>query len=234
MKILGILAAMVVCGIGAFVAAFMVLGFLGTVLHDNYEYYAEYLPLCLVAAVAGFLAPVALVIWLGSSGRHHSSGRLPAAAGPPDAVPAPISDLRGYAKARVAGPATALMVFGAFKIGLVTFALAILVLADRSFAPDVPGVRRPWANEGQLVALAGIPVQVLLSLIVIVGARKMKRLESYRFAVASAILAILPSDCLSWSVGMACGVWSLVALWDANVNAAFRLDRTRGTQSERS
>lgn len=74
MKILGILAAMVVCGIGAFVAAFMVLGFLGTVLHDNYEYYAEYLALCLVAAVAGFLAPAAVVIWLGSSGRRQCHG----------------------------------------------------------------------------------------------------------------------------------------------------------------
>lgn len=150
--------------------------------------------------------------------------RPPAAAGPPEAGPAPISDVRAYARDRVAKPAIAMMATGALKIADIIFVLAAIIPATNAL-----GVSQRLVGDVRLHAAFSVyaAVQVLLSLVVIVGALKMKRLESYGFAVTSAILAIAicPCDCTSWPLGMAF-VWALVVLQDAKVKAAFRLART--------
>ena len=146
------------------------------------------------------------------------------AAGPPAAGPAPISDVRAYARDRVAKPAIAMMASGALRIADIIFVLAAIVPATNAL-----GDSRQLVGDVRLRAVLSVyaAVQVLLSLVVIVGARKMKRLEPYGFAVTSAILAVAlcPCDCTSWPLGMAF-VWALVVLQDAKVKAAFRLTRT--------
>ena len=72
---------------------------------------------------------------------------------------------------------------------------------------------------------------MLLSLVVIVGALKMKRLKPYGFVVTSAIvaIAICPCDCTSWPLGMAF-VWALVVLQDAKVKAEFHMTDSRAVE----
>ena len=147
----------------------------------------------------GFLALLCIVF-------GYRKTRPPAAAGPPDAGPAPISDVRAYARDRVAKPAIAMMAAGALRIADIIFVLAAIIPAT-----NVPGASRRLVGDVRLHAAFSVyaVVQVLLSLVVIVGALKMKRLKSYGFVVTSAIvaIAICPCDCTSWPLGMAF-VWA--------------------------
>jgi hypothetical protein len=74
-----------------------------------------------------------------------------------------------------------------------------------------------------LASLAGIPIMV--------GALKMKRLESRRFALASSILAMIPRFSPAFLLGVPMGIWSLIVLTDPEVKAAFAKDNRN--QSER-
>jgi hypothetical protein len=64
-------------------------------------------------------------------------------------------------------------------------------------------------------------VWVLLYGVVIFGAIKMKALENYALAMASAVLALLPCS-LCCLVSLPIGVWALVTLLNPEVKAAFR------------
>jgi hypothetical protein len=59
-----------------------------------------------------------------------------------------------------------------------------------------------------------------VGVVMILGAVKMMRLESHRWAMAASILAMLPCGPAS-ILGMAAGVWSLIVLNRRNVAAAF-------------
>ena len=65
-------------------------------------------------------------------------------------------------------------------------------------------------------------VNLALGVVVIVGAVKMKNLESYGFAMASAIIAMVPCISPCCLLGLPFGIWALVVLSDAGVKAAFR------------
>ena len=73
--VLGVLAAMPICGFGTFLAAVWVMGCIGTCLHGNYEYYARYLSLCEGLSLVGCLVPLlAASIWLIFFGSRPSRG----------------------------------------------------------------------------------------------------------------------------------------------------------------
>jgi hypothetical protein len=69
--------------------------------------------------------------------------------------------------------------------------------------------------------IIGTIVGLCCSGFIILGAQKMKGLESYGLAIAASILAMLPCGgcCL---IGLPFGIWALVVLCDADVKAAFR------------
>jgi hypothetical protein len=71
-----------------------------------------------------------------------------------------------------------------------------------------------------LASLAGIPI--------VVGALKMKRLQSRRFALASSILAMIPRFSPAFLLGVPMGIWSLIVLTDPDVEAAF----ARGSRNQ--
>ena len=56
----------------------------------------------------------------------------------------------------------------------------------------------------------------------IFGAMKMRNLEQWGFALAAAILAIVPCFTCCCLIGIPIGIWATVVLLDANVKAAFR------------
>src|SRR6266481_3625561 len=83
---------------------------------------------------------------------------------------------------------------------------------------------------GSLVVF-GLPVLLALiasfaiGVVMIIGALRMMRLESYRWAMAASVLALLPCSPVSL-LGLVTGIWSLVVLNRRNVIAAFDAQTT--------
>jgi hypothetical protein len=63
-KTLGTLALMVFSGVFALVVCIFILMSRGLRLHDNYEYYGDYAPLCVGVAVIAFIAPGVIVLYV--------------------------------------------------------------------------------------------------------------------------------------------------------------------------
>ncbi|HEX4999400.1 MAG TPA: hypothetical protein VFY29_14325, partial [Terriglobia bacterium] len=63
---------------------------------------------------------------------------------------------------------------------------------------------------------------IAAGVVVLIGALKMKKLESYDWALASSIIAMVP--CISpccWA-GLPIGIWAIVVLQKPEVKAAFK------------
>ena len=56
--------------------------------------------------------------------------------------------------------------------------------------------------------------QILIAILIFVGALKMLKLRSYEFAYAAAILAVIPciTPCCGWILGLIFGIWAMTAL----------------------
>jgi len=133
--------------------------------------------------------------------------------GPAPGMPA--EALRPYALQRVAGPATALIVIAA--IGLVFNVLGAMGGMGRLAPMRGPGVQVP-----PRVMIPANLVAVAVAAVVILGAIKMKNLESYGLSMTAAILALIPCTSPCCVLGLPFGIWALVALTDPPVRAAFR------------
>jgi len=134
-------------------------------------------------------------------------------------------DLQMYAASRVAGPATALIVVMAIGIALaiVGMAFSLLAVGIAEFGPGGPGPQGPFPMifSGGMNAVLGA-LEVIIGIIIIVGALKMKRLESYGFAMAAAVLSMIPYLSPCCCLGLPFGIWAIVVLSDGQVRAAFR------------
>ncbi len=138
---------------------------------------------------------------------------------------ATISDVQAYAASRVAGPATGLIVLGALALALQVLGL-LAVLGGRGLDPDV--IRANGGDETLVLLTTGVPgtvvqlVGTVVSLLVLLGAIRMKRLESYGFATLSAVLAMIPCISPCCLVGFPFGLWALIVLQDPFIRSAFR------------
>ena len=136
------------------------------------------------------------------------------------------SDLRSYAEARVSGPATGLIVLGVIGVALNLMGLLIHMVG---FAAGNAGrggaVNDPIAVflGGGIIGIGGGIFSLIVSVLIIVGAIKMKRLESHGLAMAAAIIAIIPCFSPCCLLGIPFGIWALTVLSDAQVKAAFHL-----------
>lgn len=145
--------------------------------------------------------------------------QAPAEYGRPPPRPVIVAD--PMAAQRVSGPATALIVTGALGIAIqVLNLLAGLLHFGIGMGQGRPNPL-PMVFPVQ-IALAQHSLCLILGIVVIMGALKMKNLESYALAMASAIIAMVP--CLSpcCLLGLPFGIWALVVLSDGQVKAAFR------------
>lgn len=133
------------------------------------------------------------------------------------------SYLRTYALDRVNTPATLLIVTGGIGLGLQLIG-TIANLASLA----IPNMIQPGGGQGpEMLLSGGIGVAfgllgIALSVVVILGGLKMKRLESHAWSMAGAIVALIP--CLSpcCLLGLPFGIWALVVLNDTQVRMAFR------------
>jgi hypothetical protein len=125
---------------------------------------------------------------------------------------------RAEARRIVSAPATALEIFGWLgTVALVGFCALFLVLA-------IAMLDDPNANEEDALAFVffagfvgalGVPYAVAI----VVGARKMRAMSSRGWALTAAILSVATFGV----IGIALGVWALVALENPAVRAAYGL-----------
>jgi phage FluMu protein Com len=124
---------------------------------------------------------------------------------------------------RVAGPATALMVIAILSL-IVRAGGVVVGLLQFGEAPMIQPQNRhdliPMMVGGGANAVGGI-FGIIVAVVILLGAMKMKKLESYGFSMAVAIIAMIPcfSPCC---LGLPFGIWALVVLSDSSVKAAFR------------
>ena len=120
------------------------------------------------------------------------------------------------AKQRVAGPATALIVTAV--LGLIQNFLTVvfvLVMASGALGAPNPGIEDILPSL--IIAALGLAGGVLM----LVAARKMKKLESYGLAIAGTIVGMVPYFSPCCLLGLPFGIWALVVLCDGSVKAAF-------------
>lgn len=124
---------------------------------------------------------------------------------------------------RVSAPATALIVMGAFGLcgqGLgILGVLSQMAVGQRLIGPGPNAIPVMFGTGFHLVMLF---IGTIVSLVVLTGGLKMKRLENHSLAMAAAIVAVIPcvAPCCIFSLPF--GIWALMILSDVNVKAAFR------------
>jgi len=128
----------------------------------------------------------------------------------------PRATVRATVHRQVSAPAIMLSVAGPL-----TFACAIVVLFF-SFAPANVSLARTQFIE--LLLRVGAISAIPASIIIILGAVNMNRLESRGLAVTSAGLMLVPLT-PAWLITMPIGIWALVVLSKVEVKAAFNSHR---------
>lgn len=124
----------------------------------------------------------------------------------------------------VQGPATGLIVtaalgFVASTAGIVLNLLGVTLGAmEGQQSQEMPS----WATAmsggfGVVQSLLGI----ILSVVILMGALKMKKLENYTFAIIATIMAMVPCISPCCIVGLPIGIWALVVLNKPEVKGAF-------------
>jgi len=125
-------------------------------------------------------------------------------------------------KGRVQVPAVGMIVAAGID-ALFAVALATLSALDISMID-------PWMRQGEKVAAVAeggflvvlCVAGLIIDAVIVIGASRMMKLESYSFAVAAALLSIIPclsSPCII--LGMPFGLWALIILMDPGVKAGF-------------
>ncbi len=147
---------------------------------------------------------------------------IPTMPGTP-AGPPPLMAMPGVGAAslgQVNGPAIALMITAILGILLQTAVLICRIAGTSVMASrqDIP----PY-----LAALSGGPgialgvIAILIGVVILIGALKMKKLEGHGFAMAASILAMIPCVSPCCLLGLPIGIWSVVVLSKPEVKSAF-------------
>ena len=95
-------------------------------------------------------------------------------------------------------------------------------LAGASFMAGSRMPQEAWANmfSGTIGVVSSI-IGILVSGVIFLGAMKMKKLESYGFAMAATIIAMVPCFSPCCVLGLPIGIWALVVLLKPEVKSAF-------------
>ncbi len=129
-----------------------------------------------------------------------------------------------YALNKVSGPATGLLVFAGIGIAFQVLSFVVNIAgvgagAAGGAANDQEGMQLMAQGIGGII---GNVIGTGIGVLIIVGALKMKKLESYGLAKAAAIISMVP--CLSpcCIIGLPIGIWALTTLNDPGVKQGFR------------
>ena len=139
-------------------------------------------------------------------------------AGPGQPMPGQPMPNAAEAKQKVNGPAIFMMITAGLNMAFAVLGLVMAVLGNTALA----GAGMMGEEEAIMRMITGIPGNVLgiiTGIIILIGASKMRKLESYGFAMTASILSIVCCPCC---VGLGAGIWSVVVLSNAQVKASFR------------
>ncbi len=130
------------------------------------------------------------------------------------------------AQSKVSGPAVGLMVTAGLGIAAQLAGLLMNLLgAGMGAAAAGNDQQGPAAAQLMMQGALGVVFSIIgiaVGAVILVGALKMKKLESYGFAMAASVIAMVPCISPCCLVGLPVGIWALVVLNDAQVKAAFR------------
>jgi hypothetical protein len=122
----------------------------------------------------------------------------------------------------VSGPAIALLVTGWISI---VISVLLVCLSIATFAAGGAGANKQNFRGGLIEGALGIPMHLfglVLAILIVFGATKMRRLESYGMAMAASIIAMIP--CYGYFcciLGVPFGIWSIVVLSKPEVKELF-------------
>ncbi len=127
----------------------------------------------------------------------------------------------GDAAKKVAIPATLMLILSglAILVSIANIVLNLLGVGMGAMSGDTDlAMNQAFSGAAGVVSAV---IAVIVNAVVVFGALKMKKLESYTFSLVSAVLFALPCSvcCL---VNMPIGIWAIVTLMNAEVKAAFR------------
>jgi hypothetical protein len=150
---------------------------------------------------------------------------IPETPGAPPAFPAATPVVSGPdALQQVQGPAVGLIVTAALGLlaavaGLLMNTLGITMgAAGMQGSEDMP----EWINmmSGGLGIVQSI-LGLAMSVLILLGALKMKKLENYTFSIIATVVAMVPCISPCCLVGLPIGIWALVVLNKPEVKSAF-------------
>jgi hypothetical protein len=130
---------------------------------------------------------------------------------------------------KVSAPATALLVISILNIlgalygmvsNLMTLGGAVQVPVEAPQGVDPQMFMRMMQGAGAMGIVFNV-LAIVVAVVILLGALKMKKLESYGLSMTAAILAMIP--CLSpcCILGLPFGIWALVVLNKPEVKSAF-------------
>jgi hypothetical protein len=124
----------------------------------------------------------------------------------------------------VQGPATGLMVTAGLGYAGAAFSVGLTIMIVAGGLGPAPG---PGAPPGQGFAdaigqAAGALMGLATSTVVLLGALRMRKLQSHTFGVVAAAVALLPCVSPCCIVGLPIGIWALTTLNKPEVKDAFR------------
>jgi predicted Zn finger-like uncharacterized protein len=128
---------------------------------------------------------------------------------------------RESASSKVTGPAIGLMICGGLAVAISIVGFVLNVALVGLGRPNRPGAGADEAIANMIGGVVGAILGLCWGGIILVGANKMRKLQSHGYAMAAAIIAMLPCNacCL---LGLPFGIWAVVMLNDPEVKSAFR------------
>lgn len=128
------------------------------------------------------------------------------------------------ARERVKAPAIGLLITAALGalvnlFGLIWYAAGQPLLTPHEGVDDrlAEALQRISSTVGILGSLLGLVVAALVAY----GAVRMMKLESFGWALAASILALIPCTSPCCILGLPIGIWALIVLYRADVQTAF-------------
>ena len=121
---------------------------------------------------------------------------------------------------RIKIPAILMIVAG--SLGLIAHIASVVIAALATGLAVNAGQVEPVVSSAQAAGrIAGSVIGVVVDGVVIFGAIKMLKLESWGLALAASFLAMFPCISCGCLIGLPAGIWSLVVLNDVHVKDTF-------------
>ncbi len=128
---------------------------------------------------------------------------------------------RAAAIEQLKGPAIGLLVTAGIGAAWQVLSL-ILNLMGAGMGAMMRGTRgMPSMLSGGIGVMFSV-IGIVMAVVVFMGASKMKNAESYGFAMAAAIIAMIPCVSPCCLFGLPLGIWALIVLLKPEVKAAFQ------------